>query len=230
VLKALITEPTLMLERKGVDAVPTRNMLAIAMASNNDWVVPAGPTARRYFVLDVPGHRRGDRPYFKALAAAVEGDETAALLHHLLNLDLSRFDVRDVPQTKALAEQKLLSGDSVQQWWFACLTRGYIKPVGDKWPEDIDRELLRGHYYDWCRTRGERHPVGQRLFGKLLRKLCLDGQMKTRRIGSRDSDRPRFYVLGDLDEHRLAFLQSLGIKPEGFDWGGGTLRDQSDSP
>jgi 5S rRNA maturation endonuclease (ribonuclease M5) len=39
--KRLITEPTLEIEKKGVDTVEVRNNLHIIMASNEDWVVPA---------------------------------------------------------------------------------------------------------------------------------------------------------------------------------------------
>ena len=63
-LKALITERTLMIEPKGVDSFPMPNRLKILMASNNDWVVPASADERRYFVLDVPDTRKGDKAYF----------------------------------------------------------------------------------------------------------------------------------------------------------------------
>ena len=84
-LKALITESTLMIEPKGVDSFQMPNRLKILMASNNDWVVPASADERRYFVLDVPDTRKGDKAYFSALAAAIEGDELAALLDYLLS-------------------------------------------------------------------------------------------------------------------------------------------------
>ena len=41
VLKGLITEPSLMIERKGVDAVRAPNLLRVIMATNSDWAVPA---------------------------------------------------------------------------------------------------------------------------------------------------------------------------------------------
>ena len=53
-LKALITERTLMIEPKGVDAFQMPNRLKILIASNNEWAVPASADERRYFVLDVP--------------------------------------------------------------------------------------------------------------------------------------------------------------------------------
>jgi putative methionine-R-sulfoxide reductase with GAF domain len=53
VLKALITEPVISIERKGFDVVQVRNCLHIIIASNSDWVVPAVADERRFCVLDV---------------------------------------------------------------------------------------------------------------------------------------------------------------------------------
>jgi Family of unknown function (DUF5906)/Primase C terminal 2 (PriCT-2) len=47
-LKSLITGQTLQIEKKGYDRFPVTNRLKIAAASNQDFVVPAGPNARRY--------------------------------------------------------------------------------------------------------------------------------------------------------------------------------------
>ena len=37
------------------------------MASNNDWIVPAGVEARRFVVFDVADDRRQDKAFFTAL-------------------------------------------------------------------------------------------------------------------------------------------------------------------
>ena len=109
ILKALITEDTLMIECKGLDAFAVRNCLHIIMSSNNDWVIPAGADARRYFVLTVSDDHKQDIPYFTAIAEQMVNGGQQALLHHLLHRDLSDFNVRDVPQTDALADQKAYS-------------------------------------------------------------------------------------------------------------------------
>jgi Family of unknown function (DUF5906) len=106
ILKALITEETLLIEPKGVDPFPVRNCIHLIMSSNNDWVVPAGADARRYFVLNVSDAHMQDHRYFAMIAKQMENGGRAALLDYLLKRDLSGFDVRHMPQTEALAEQK----------------------------------------------------------------------------------------------------------------------------
>ena len=59
-LKTIISEGTLMVEKKGIDATASRNYIGMIMASNQKFVVPAGQNARRFFVLDVATKRMQD--------------------------------------------------------------------------------------------------------------------------------------------------------------------------
>jgi len=110
ILKVLITEPEIIIEPKGINAYQAPNYLHIFMASNGDWVVPASSDERRYFVLDVGTGSQQNGAYFAAIADQMNnkgGNE--ALLHLLLNLDLTAFDIRKVPNTEGLKRQKALS-------------------------------------------------------------------------------------------------------------------------
>jgi hypothetical protein len=109
ILKMLITEPTLMIESKYQDAEMARNYTHLIMASNDEWVIPAGEDERRFFVLDVGSDRAQDTSYFKVIAKQMECGGRSALLNLLMNRDLSSFEVRKVPATRALREQKQLS-------------------------------------------------------------------------------------------------------------------------
>jgi hypothetical protein len=108
-LKALITEETFLIEPKGVDAFTAPNRIRLIIASNADWVIPAGAEARRFFALDVSEARRQDRDYFRAITEQLNSGGREALLFELRYRDLRGFDVGDVPHTAALAEQKAYS-------------------------------------------------------------------------------------------------------------------------
>ena len=89
ILKALVTEATLMVEPKGINAFAARNHIHLVMASNGEWVVPAGADARRYFVLDVSDERKQDTEFFGAVVKQMESGGREALLHMLLARDLA---------------------------------------------------------------------------------------------------------------------------------------------
>src|SRR5262249_8360490 len=115
VLKALVTEETLMIEPKGLDPFAVRNCVHLIMSSNSDWVVPAGADARRYLVRNVADKHLQDLEYFDAVVRQMDNGGREGLLHHLLNRNLADFNVRLVPQTRALAEQKAHSRRGVDR-------------------------------------------------------------------------------------------------------------------
>lgn len=127
VLKGLITEPELTIEGKGVNVVQARNRLHVVMASNDEWVVPAGMDERRFAVFDVAEDRRGDQLYFAALADELGRGGREAMLHDLLATDLNGWHPRrDVPQTAALRQQKELNLTPGDQFVLGILVEGVI--------------------------------------------------------------------------------------------------------
>jgi hypothetical protein len=94
------------------------------MASNDSWVVPAGQDERRFFVLDVGSGRAQDTAYFKAITEQMQNGGYAALLHLLMSRDISSFEVRTVPQTRALREQKQLSQEPHEAVFLEMLRTG----------------------------------------------------------------------------------------------------------
>ena len=108
VLKTLVTDDTLPIERKGIDVEMAPNRLTICMASNEDWCVPAGLDERRFAVIDVSDARIQDLSYFAALRAELDGGGLAAMLHDMLGLPLEGWHPRQgVPKTRALVENQL---------------------------------------------------------------------------------------------------------------------------
>ena len=116
VLKTLVTEQTRMVERKGVDAQPYTNCAHLFMSSNKEWVVPAGPYARRFMVLDVSNERRGDAEYFAKIAGDLGAGGYSHLLRFLQRRDLSGFNVAKFPNTRALEYQKQRSMPPIDEW------------------------------------------------------------------------------------------------------------------
>lgn len=130
-LKALITEPTLIIEGKGKDAITARNMLFIMMSSNEDWVIPAGRRERRYAVFAVSDDRMQDKPYFAAIQAELDSGGYAAMLFDLQRRNISGWHPRtNVPQTQALREQQLESLDAETSLWLALLEAGRVPEPG----------------------------------------------------------------------------------------------------
>jgi len=102
----------------------TTNRLKIAIASNSDWVVPAGSLERRFFVLDVSNDLHGKFEFFEQLNTQLNNGGYGRLLQDLLEYDIGDFNVRSVPSTAGLIGQQIQSADPLEKWIFSCLELG----------------------------------------------------------------------------------------------------------
>jgi hypothetical protein len=179
VLKGLITEPVLMVEHKGIDAIQQTNFLKFYMATNSEWAVPATKDERRFFVSKVSNERRGDREYFNALWSDVhDPDCQAAFLYEMLHRDITGFHTGDIPESEGLKEQRLHSLDSVGKWFMDCLSGGQFEINRDKegytitedWKPYIKANALFLSYLYWCDNQriSEYNRVTQTRLGKVL--------------------------------------------------------------
>jgi Family of unknown function (DUF5906)/RepB DNA-primase from phage plasmid len=225
-LKRLVTEPTLMIEAKYANPVSVRNCLHLIVASNDDWVVPAGTDERRFFVLDVSSARQKDYEYFGFLKKELEGGGAAAMLHELLHRDLSGFNVRDVPQTSGLLDQKVRSLRGFEAWWYEILADGrcpgavcdggVLAAEVDDWANlvKVDRNLLYDNYEGFSKAKNQYRPEDKSRLGKFLRRYVpgLDEE-RPRQTGNLHRD--RLYLLPPLNECRAGFEKVIGP----IEWG-----------
>lgn len=229
ILKALITEDTLAIEAKGKDIEMGSNCLHIVMASNEDWAVPASMDDRRFFVLDVADAQRNAHGYFRDMQAQLEDGGHAALLDLLLRLDISKFNVRERPETKALATEKEMSLGPVEAYWYECLRNGTLGLLGvksDDWPQLVPRVQV----YDEVRRRSGNHfrlsniALSSIFTKKLLPKPWRDVRV-TGRVTWRDAQNnertavnPIAFELGSLAECRKHWESRYG--PPAVPWPG----------
>lgn len=221
VLKALITEEQHMVESKFFDPIQVDNHMRLIISSNNEWIVPAGPTARRFAAFKVSNTHRQDTEYFRKIEAQMQNGGSAALLHYLLQYDVSKVDLRRVPQTVALMDQKDHTMTPVQRFWKNCLMHGsntgLWKP---QWKKSIECRLLHKLYREEVETLGVRHRATETELGVQLKKL-VPKLRKTRRwhtivYGAEEEKHRRYeWEFPDLEACRQAFDEVMNCK---HDW------------
>jgi hypothetical protein len=74
--------------------------------------------------MDVAPKKQGDTAYFARIAEQMANGGREALLHFLLNRDVSDWDHRKAPDTKPLLDQKLLTLPPVRKVIFEMLATG----------------------------------------------------------------------------------------------------------
>ena len=216
-LKGMITEKYLVGERKGIDAVGYRNMIHMIIASNSEWVIPAGSNSRRWFMLDVVDHVTRKPSHFKDIYDELNNGGREALLHFFLNREITH-DLSRAPETDALQEQRAMhiSGDPTVEWWTVILSKGEF-PVpdvkdepsldGNDWPQRVRKEELYEHYKNWA-LEGKRHYLGLITFANKLKTFGFDltGRIKL------NSKNLRVARVPELKDAKKRLLQQYNIR------------------
>ncbi|EIZ2106328.1 toprim domain-containing protein [Salmonella enterica] len=202
-LKAIISEPTFNLERKGIDAEPMPNFARLIFASNSTQVLQAGIRERRYLVLEPTPEKAQDRGYFNRLHEWVDDDGAANLLGYLLSVDISVFDPQRAPQTEALRDEILQGLSGVELFLYGELAK--IPPFGGE--VRLFAGCLVERFVAWSLEHGDKikEPAARSMIGKALANLGL------KKHGRSDRGGGVYYELTDAISLRDAFARLIGM-------------------
>jgi hypothetical protein len=201
-LKHLITGRTIRVEPKGKDSFEVNNYLRLMICSNHRWVIPAGVEERRFFVLEVSNCRRGNTRYFNEFAKFMKEGGREALLYFLLHHDYSHIDLRKVPHTAALQENKEESMATVEKFVLGGLNRGRWCTAHSEWLDTVACEELHELYIQYAVRVGQSRRSCETELGKAIKKL-MPGSKK-RQISTPDG-RINAWEFPDLDICRRQF-------------------------
>lgn len=223
ILKMLVTEETLTIEAKGIDAESAQNCVHLLMASNDHWVVPAGVGDRRFFVLHVSNCHKEDVKYFGDMDAEWKNGGQEALLYYLMTYDLKGFEIRKMPKTEELQQQKVFSLATEETWLREKLADGRLLPEQGSWVREIPEGDLFYDYQAFCRQsnayRRANKTALRSILGKYIPNIVRymaegsatimqpDGQMKM-------VERPSMLRFPPLDECRALWEKHFGGKTE----------------
>jgi hypothetical protein len=187
VLKTLITQPTRLIEGKGVDVITVQNYTKLMIASNKDWTAPVYVDDRRFFVLNVEDSKIGDWSYWNALLREREQGGPSALLYTLLQRDLTHFTPMAFPKTAARGEQ-MLETEPCLNFLYQCVLNGEWL-YGDKvWYRNVlCNSMLIGlqkHYQNFKKVDAPRSVDEAK---KELERFCPSGSVRKHRPRDRNN-------------------------------------------
>ncbi len=245
ILKAMITEDTNLCEPKGENIFTVKNRINLIVASNSEWPVQAELSERRFCVLNVSEKEKQNTVYFEKIINQMENGGYEAMLYDLLNMDISKINLRELPKTQGLLEQKILSMGSVERYWYEKLTDGttlssqhtdkkytylaqyatveLLDTYRENWCTDVLTSILYADYKLFIETLNLRNIVILNHFARKLRELCPEiGARKRINVydgystcGSSIPKRANVLPIPHLNICRKLFQDKLGMK---IDW------------
>lgn len=167
VLKDMITNKSMLIEKKGYDPIQSSNYTRLALISNNEWVVPASlKDERRFFVLRCSDARQGDLAFFGAMRKQMEElGGLEAMMNDLMEwkpVNGSFATLYTPPVTAHLQQQQVESLSGVQKFMLELVKSGIYETHDDKVPPielNSDRETtvyavdMRAAVEDYVRFR-----------------------------------------------------------------------------
>jgi len=169
-LKDLITGEDLSVGQKHLSTKMANNYMRVIMNGNDDWLVPAGPESRRYAVFDVSDELLQNTEFYGEMSIWLDNNGLEALMHFFMTRNITH-DVRKVPITEGLIDQRISSMDSVQAWWFNILVAGRLPYIDNMGTDGVKvvKEVLFDHYCTTMRKTMTRTRSTETEFGRQIR-------------------------------------------------------------
>jgi hypothetical protein len=171
-LKALVTEPDLVIERKGRDVYRAENRVHLTICTNNPHAAPTYEGDRRNLIVPVGDGHREDHAYFERLNTHLRAGGLAGWMAALLARTIPpRLQLRTgAVLNAARLQQQVLSMTAIERWWHDRLMAGRLsKTVG--WPDRVPCTELHEQYLADMRIADERRRAGETELGMFLSRV-----------------------------------------------------------
>jgi len=209
-LKRIITEQTIQIERKGIDAISVRNMMHVIVASNSSWFVPVASDNRRFAVFEVSSAERLNRKFFGAVEKELDEGGASAMLYDLLNYELGQVDLYAIPETGELSDQKYFSMEPKTQWWYEVLQSGALWEDAETHGINGDIRIERSVIYQkYTQDMGTAHRLKSNGMEEELGKFFVT-MLPDHYPGRKKSGPKRWWVFPSLDVCRAFFAKKHG--------------------
>jgi hypothetical protein len=218
-LKSLITERVCRIEQKYQPARTIESCHRFFAASNGDHFANIERDDRRFLVLRVSSIKQGDAKYFEKLFQTINDESNlGAMVYDLMNLDISKFDVRKRPKTKEHTEQVLQSLSGFDRYWFHVLQIGSFDSKSPKsfvWSEPlfIASKFLAEYYLEFNKNAERYSPFQPHVIKKTMEKFCISSKQDRRQ---EDNLQERGWSLPSITIARQEFEKAIGNP---VDWG-----------
>jgi hypothetical protein len=179
-LKDLVTGKRHPIELKGYEVFFVPNYVRLFINGNPGWLVPAGMDERRFTTLDVGEAHKQDTPYFRKIVRELQSGGYARLLHELLAFDLTGVDLRTIPKTDALLDQKIASLSPERAWWLDVLKGGRLPGCDHDFPQKCPGKALFEHYTRHAQETGVRRRQIETAIGIFLNGVVPRGALRSK--------------------------------------------------
>ena len=190
-LKSLITEDSVIIEKKGIDPMTYDNCINFIFVSNNERPINLDNQDRRYAVFEPnPIHGKDDFEYWSEEFYSLKDDPQFLedLYNWCLKQDISKFNPRNIPMTEAKLE--LIAQNRPRHEEFVI---EYI----EKFRDGFEKQDCFSEYVYWCNRNGYKNPGNIKTFTNNLSDYVCWTQQKDSKTGYVKRVLPKKQICGN---------------------------------
>ena len=189
-LKSLITEDSVIIEKKGIDPMTYDNCINFIFVSNNERPINLDNEDRRYAVFEPnPIHGKNDFEYWSEEFYGLKDDQQflADLYNWCLKQDISKFNPRNIPMTEAKME--LIAQNRPRHEEFIIEHLKYFQ-------DGFEKQECFTEYVYWCNKNGYKNPGNIKTFTNNLSDYIVWTQQKDSKSGQVSRVLPKKQISG----------------------------------
>lgn len=173
-IKTYITDPSISIEPKGVNAYQIDNISNFLLFTNHRDAIIVEESDRRYAIFEMSDVHRNDTDYFDTLAAECFNQETADAFYTYL-IDFAAVPIKSIPDTDLRTEMINLSKSTPLKFLDAVIDDN----IYDSETDFVGATLFYQKYISWCDENGERNKFTSTKFG-----TCIKSRVTKRRTAA----------------------------------------------
>jgi len=169
VFKGLVTDPTIIINKKGIDAIPINSIHRFLMLSNNEDPNPTKKGDRRNFIIGCNPEKKGDTEYFNQLMKYINDENSIKCLYEYLKTipDLDGYG-KNIPLTEYAKVLQESNESIIEQWGRDWVLDNISNPEISNDKLKISSSELFGHFNSWMNRNKIEYKLNNIQFGKKL--------------------------------------------------------------
>jgi hypothetical protein len=161
-IKSYITDPTVMIEPKGVNPYKIKNVSNFVLFTNHRDSIIVEETDRRYAIFEMSAAHVNDNEYFGRIRRECFNQDVANEFYTYL-LDFPVVPLLPIPDTEIRREMMNMSKPSALKFVDAVREENLFEGF-----EEVPATSLYARYKQWCSDNGERTVVSSTKFGTVI--------------------------------------------------------------
>ncbi len=127
-VKALITNPTLTINQKGISQYSINSYHRFIATTNSEDPMPTKKGDRRNFIIRCSDEKKGDFQYFNDLYALLEDENVIKTCYeYFMNVDIIGFKAEKFPETEYQNELKEMNENPIDGWLKSMVYENFYK-------------------------------------------------------------------------------------------------------